>query len=120
MSTILVIEDDMEVRVLIQSLLERQGHEVFLAEDGIQAMEAFASSTPDVVITDLLMPRQDGIETIKEIRDIDAEMKILAISGGGTGSLETLLKQAKSAGATETLKKPFIPSDLFSFVNRFI
>ena len=120
MSTILVIEDDMEVRVLIQSLLERQGHEVFLAEDGIQGMEAFASSAPDIVITDLYMPRMKGIETIKKIRQIDADTKILAISGGGSSSLETLLKQAKSAGATETLKKPFIPSDLFSFVNRFI
>ena len=120
MSTILVIEDDMEVRVLIQSLLERQGHEVFLAEDGIQGMEAFASSTPDVVITDLLMPRMKGIETIKKIRQIDADTKILAITGGGTGSLETLLKQAKSAGAEETLAKPFVPSDLLNAVSRLV
>ncbi len=120
MSTILVIEDDREVRVLIQSLLERQGHKVLLAEDGIQGMEAFASSAPDIVITDLYMPRRQGIEAIKKIRQIDADTKILAISGGGNCSLETLQKQAKSAGATETLKKPFTPSDLLSAVNRFI
>lgn len=120
MSIILVIEDDMDVRVLIQNLLERQGHDVLLAEDGIQGMETFASSAPDMVITDLYMPGMKGIEAIKRIRQIDAHIKILAISGGGEYSPETQLKRAKGAGATETLKKPFIPSDLLSAVNRLI
>ncbi len=120
MSTILVIEDDMDVRVLIQSLLERHGHEVLLAKDGVQGIEAFANSAPDMVITDLYMPRMKGIEAIQKIRQVDADIKILAISGGGDCSPETQLKKARVAGATETLKKPFIPADFLSAVNRMI
>ena len=83
-------------------------------------MEVFANSAPDMVITDLYMPRMKGIEAIQQIRQIDADIKILAISGGGEYSPETQLKKAKGAGATETLKKPFIPADFLSAVKRMI
>jgi len=120
MSIILVIEDDTDVRDMIQNLLERQGHEVLLAEDGVQGMEAFATSAPDMVITDLYMPRMKGDEAIRQIRQINADVKILAISGGGDCSPDTQLKEATGAGATETLRKPFIPADFLSAVNRLI
>lgn len=120
MSIILVIEDDTDVRDMIQNLLERQGHEVWLAEDGVQGMETFAACEPDMVITDLYMPRMKGDETIRQIRQVNADIKILAISGGGDCAPETQLKKAKGAGATETLKKPFIPADFLSAVNRMV
>ncbi len=120
MAKILIIEDDAEVRALIRRLLEGEGYDVQVAENGVDGMEAFRAGSPDVVITDLLMPRQDGIETIKEIRGIDAETKILAISGGGPYSPKTHLKQARGVGAQETLAKPFAPSDLLNAVSRLV
>ena len=120
MSTILIIEDDMDVRDMIQNLLERHGHEVLLAEDGVQGMEAFAASEPDMVITDLYMPHMKGDEAIRQIRQVNADIKILAISGGGDCSPDTQLKKARGIGATETLKKPFIPADFLSAVNRLV
>ncbi len=121
MAKILIIEDDAEVRTLIQRLLEKEGYDVQVAENGVDGIEAFRAGSPDVVITDLLMPRQDGIETIKEIRGIDAETKILAISGGGLPySPKTHLKRARDVGAQETLAKPFAPSDLLNAVSRLV
>lgn len=120
MAKILIIEDDAEVRALIRLLLEGEGYDVQVAENGVDGIEAFRAGSPDVVITDLLMPRQDGIETIKEIRGIDAETKILAISGGGPYSPKTHLKWARGVGAQETLAKPFAPSDLLNAVSRLV
>ncbi len=120
MAKILIIEDDSEVRTLIQRLLENEGYEVQVAENGVDGIEAFRAGSPDLVITDLFMPRQDGIETIKEIRGIDAETKILAISGGGPYSPKTHLKRARVVGAQETLAKPFAPSDLLNAVSRLV
>jgi len=118
MPKVLIIEDDADVRAMIQQLLEREGFEVLLAGDGVEGIEAFVAGSPKLVITDLYMPRMKGIEAIKQIRKISADTKILAISGGGRYSLETHLKRARSAGATETLAKPFEPSELLSAVNR--
>lgn len=120
MAKILIIEDDRDVLALIQSLLEREGFEVMIAEDGVEGMEAFVQGSPDMVITDLYMPRMKGIEAIKRIRDIKSDAKILAISGGGRYSPKTHLSRAKRAGATEILTKPFEPSELLSAVNRLI
>lgn len=118
MPKILIIEDDEDVRAMIQRLLEREGFDVKLAEDGVEGMEAFITFSPDIVITDLYMPRMKGIEAIKRIRKISADTKILAISGGGRYSPKTHLTRARGAGATETLTKPFEPSELLSAVNR--
>ncbi|MBC8339409.1 MAG: response regulator [Rhodospirillales bacterium] len=118
MTKILVIEDDEEIRVLIQRLLEREGFEVEAAEDGVKGMEAFRTWAPDMVITDLVMPRMKGEETIREIRSIDAEAKIIAISGGGPSTPSKLLEGARNAGALETLAKPFDPVELLSAVHR--
>ncbi len=120
MAKILIIEDDAEILALIQRLLEKEGYDVQVAKNGVEGIEAFRAGSPDVVITDLLMPHQDGIETIREIRDIDAETKILAISGGGPYSPKTYLKRARGAGAQETLAKPFVPSDLINAVSRLV
>lgn len=120
MTKILVIEDDEEIRVLIQRLLEREGYEVIATKDGVQGTEAFRTRAPDMVITDLYMPRMRGVEAIREIRKIDADAKILAITGGGALPPSTLLKSARGAGAMETLAKPFEPTDLLRAVHRLM
>ena len=120
MTKILVIEDDEEIRVLIQRLLEREGYDVIAAEDGVQGMEAFRTRMPDMVITDLYMPRMKGVEAIREIRNIDADAKIIAISGGGPSSPSSLLKGARGAGAMEILCKPSEPAELINAVHRLV
>ena len=117
---ILVIEDDLEIRQMIQRLLETEGYEVLAAEDGVQGMESFLTCAPDMVITDLYMPRMKGVEAIRKIRRIDADAKIIAMSGGGPSSPASLLKGARKAGATETLAKPFDPVELLSAVHRLV
>ena len=118
MAKILIIDDDADVRSLIKRLLERAGYDVLVAEDGIEGMEVFINGSPDIVITDLYMPRLQGIDAIKRMRDINADTKIIAISGGGTYSPKSILRHARGVGAAATLSKPFDPSALLDVVNR--
>ena len=100
MPKILIIDDDADVRAVIQRLLEREGYDVLVAEDGIEGMEIF------------------GIDAIKRMRDINADTKIIAISGGGGYSPKSLLRHARGVGAAATLAKPFDPAALLDAVNR--
>lgn len=108
MAYILIIDDDLAIRGVIRKILEREGHEVGEAEDGYQGVEDIRRRVPDLVITDLIMPEKEGIETILELREGHPELRILAISGGGTvADREGLLFDAEALGADATLAKPF-------------
>ena len=110
---VLVIEDDADVRALLKEMLAALGHECATAIHGIAGLESYRAGEFDVVITDLLMPEQEGLETIGELRRIDPDVRIIAISGGGRiqGPHEVLL-QASALGAQATLGKPFRLADL--------
>ena len=115
---ILVIDDDEISRCLIETWLEFDGHQVHLAANGVSGMRLMRLEQPDIVITDILMPDQDGLGLIRCMRQEFPAVKILAISGGGTvGSLD-LLVAAGRLGADATLAKPFVPEQLFESVNR--
>ena len=118
MARILLIDDDPDVRSTLADVLRERGYEVIVASDGEQGLVAFRHHAPDLVITDLVMPNKDGIETIVEIRRQQPRARIIAISGGGRQSLERLLDAAKEIGATETLAKPFSTARLVSVVRR--
>jgi DNA-binding response OmpR family regulator len=96
---------------LLSALLETEGHRVLAAEDGQQGVGLFRSESPDLVITALIMPRQEGIETIVELRRSRPDTKIIAISGGGQVGGRHMLKMAQVAGATDIVMKPFDPDD---------
>ncbi len=118
MPKILVIDDDILVRRTIARILERSGYEVVLAEDGVQGVASFRSERPDLVITDLIMPEKEGIETIIEMRREDPNARIIAVSGGGRlGSMDFLVVAGK-LGASEILRKPFEPAELLGCVTR--
>ena len=85
MGLILIIDDDSSVRGTMKKILEREGHEVREAEDGVVGLKLSREATPDVVVTDLLMPEKDGIETIMELRAEFPDIGILAVSGGRYG-----------------------------------
>lgn len=110
---VLVIDDDPDVRRVLKGMLKALGHEPTSADDGLAGLEAFRSGQFDVVITDIMMPGQAGLETIGELRRHDPDVRVIAISGGGRiqGS-EDVLMQAANLGAQATLGKPFQVSDL--------
>jgi DNA-binding NtrC family response regulator len=107
MSTILIIDDEASFRKMTAKLLLGKGFDVVEAIDGNQGLELFKKHRPDLVITDIVMPDKEGLETIKELRKLDPEVKIIAISGGGIVDPKMYLDLASKFGAIRTFAKPF-------------
>jgi CheY-like chemotaxis protein len=119
----LVIDDDAFVRSFVRHVLEKQGFEVYVAQDGRAAASIYNEHTDfSLIVTDILMPTVDGIDFILKIRRAAAprlrQPKIIAISGGGAIDAELYLEDAKGLGADETLKKPFSVIDLIEALSR--
>ena len=102
----LVIDDQEDVRVVVCALLERLGHEATSARDGVEGLAAFQAGRPDIVLTDMLMPQAEGLETIREIRKLGRPVTIVAMSGMQSPTFD-LLKCAAQLGADHVLAKPF-------------
>ena len=116
MARILVIEDDFRVRTVIRKMLEKEKHEVVEAPNGEAGMNLYREKSADLIITDILMPDKEGIETIIELRRDFPKVKIIAISGGGRIGPGDYLSLAKKVGATTTLLKPFSRQELIETV----
>ncbi len=106
MRRILVIDDDAQLRELFRIALERAGFSVDLAADGAQGLKMCAESDYRVVVTDIVMPDKEGLETILELRRKHPAARIIAISGGGRNAPELYLDAARSFGAELCLQKP--------------
>lgn len=119
MASILLVEDDDGVRAVLHKTLVAAGHEVEDAANGDIALAAYRRRPRDLVITDLVMPEKDGLETISALRRINPAAKIIAISGGGRtlGLGHLYLDTARSIGAGRTLAKPFTSAALLSAVS---
>jgi CheY-like chemotaxis protein len=120
MARIEVIDDDQAIRATIKLLLEREGHEVVLAQDGRQGLEQFQSGQFDLLIVDIFMPGMDGLETIRNIHHMQPDIPIIVISGyafrTALESVPDFLDMAIKFGAASSLQKPFRPSQLLSAV----
>ncbi|MBM3600940.1 MAG: response regulator [Alphaproteobacteria bacterium] len=112
MARILIIDDEPDIRKAMRSLLEKEGHGVVEAANGVLGLRQFDAGDFDLVITDIVMPEKEGIETILHIRRIKPGQKILAISGGGPSGNLHYLQSAKTLGADEVLTKPFDAEEL--------
>ncbi|HEY1504241.1 MAG TPA: response regulator [Stellaceae bacterium] len=112
MKKILVIEDNVIVRNTMTRILQTAGYSVVTADDGVQGVDTFRREQPDVVISDIIMPQQDGIGTIRQILAERPGTKIIAISGGGRIGNTDFLQIARKMGAVDALQKPFDPDDL--------
>jgi DNA-binding response OmpR family regulator len=106
MSRILVVDDDEDVRSIIKDMLVEEGFSVDVAEDGDTATKKFENDPYDLVITDIIMPGKEGITTIKDVKKIKPDVKIIAISGGGFAGPLFYLETAEGFGANESLAKP--------------
>ena len=118
MACILVVDDEEVVRVTLRQMLEKAGHQVFEAENGVEALRVFEKREADLVITDIIMPEKEGIETIMELRQRKPDLKIIAMSGGGRTGNREYLHLAKSFGADNVLPKPFKMGEVQELVNR--
>jgi DNA-binding response OmpR family regulator len=115
---ILVIDDDHMVRYALSRILQRSGYDVVTASDGKRGMELVREELPDMVITDIIMPEQEGIETIGLLRHQYPQMKIIAISGGGRIRNVDFLEMARSLGADDVISKPFEAEELLGRLRR--
>lgn len=120
MAKILLVEDDNLVREFLIKVLRAAGHDVVASAEGNKALAVLDQGQIDLVITDILMPDRDGIETIREIRRLAPTLPVIAISGGGREQWSDVLRIASTFGATETIAKPFAPRDLLASVERLI
>ena len=107
MARILVIDDQEPIRRIVRRALEQQGHEVFDASDGEIGMDILETQSFEVVITDIFMPGQDGIVTLRQIRKRFPAVKVIVISGGDSSGMLDLRKDAELLGAVSSLQKPF-------------
>jgi two-component system, chemotaxis family, chemotaxis protein CheY len=117
---ILVIDDDPLMRSSLRTVLEGKGYAVDTLPDGRRAPAMVEQTRPDAVITDIVMPESEGIETIVAIRAVAPDLPIIAISGGGQILEAEFLDMALQLGATAALRKPFELAQLMATLERLL
>ena len=116
MATILIIDDEPQMRLLVARVLRSAGHDVTEAKNGAEGLEVFRAMRQELVITDLFMPETEGIETLRELRQMAPEVRVIVMSGGYASATVMYLDMATKLGADGTLEKPFLPSALLKMV----
>ncbi len=113
---VLVVDDLLFTRKMLKDLLESAGYAYVLeAEDGDTAVEAYRASMPDIVLMDVVMPRVDGIDALKQIKEINPDAKVIMISAVGQ---ESVIKEAMQLGAKGYIVKPFQPKEVCETIER--
>ena len=112
MPGVLIVEDDKDLREMLKTSLSRRKITVFEAGNGKDAITHFKPSITDLVVTDLIMPEEDGLKVIIKLRELKPSIRIIAISGGGKAGPGSYLNLAKALGADAIYSKPFSINDL--------
>ena len=120
MARILLVDDDRQIRDMLKLTLERSGHEVVEAENGFQAVEKYDPQAIDLVITDIVMPEKEGIETIMDLRNLNPVVRIIAISGGGRINPDDYLSWARRLGVNYTFTKPVKRDELLEAIDQLM
>lgn len=120
MPGILIVEDDKDLREMLKISLIRRKFVVCEAENGKEAITHFKPSITDLVITDLIMPDEDGLKVIIKLRELKPSVKIIAISGGGKAGPGSYLNLAKALGADAIYSKPFSINELIAKIEELL
>jgi two-component system, response regulator, stage 0 sporulation protein F len=106
MAKILLVEDDDLVRDMLTQILQRASHTVVCATNGEEAAQYLKNETPDIMVTDIIMPKKSGITLISEVKNRHPNLEIIAISGGGRLDPTGYLDLSESLGASVSFEKP--------------
>ena len=120
MAGILIVEDDKDLREMLKTSLLKKKYTVLEASNGKDALSHFKPAITDLVITDLIMPDEDGLKVIMKIKEIKPSTKIIAISGGGKAGPGNYLNLAIALGADEIFSKPFSIIDLLKKIDELL
>jgi CheY-like chemotaxis protein len=120
MAGILIVEDDKDLREMLKTSLLKMKYTVIEASNGKEALLHFKPAITDMVITDLIMPDEDGLKVIMKIKEMKPSTKIIAISGGGKAGPGNYLDLAKVLGADEVFSKPFSINDLMKKIEELL
>jgi DNA-binding response OmpR family regulator len=119
-SHILIIDDDVVTVEILNELLETEGYLLANASNGKMGLKLHEKTPFDLIITDIIMPEMEGLETITKIRDISPQVKIIAISGGGRIDSDNYLDMAEKLGADLTFHKPLDPDEIVKGVRELL
>lgn len=119
MARILIVDDEVTFRSVVATALTQNGHSIIEAEDGRSALAALKGEAVDLVITDVLMPEQDGLEVIMNVRDANNPIPIIAMTGH-PGKADLYLRLAKALGAQRVLEKPFRMETLLGAIRELL
>lgn len=118
MAKILIVDDSRTSRKVLRNVLESNGHEIVgEAKDGEEGVELYSSLKPDIVTMDITMPVLDGIEALKNIRNVDSKAKVIMVTAAGQ---KTKMLEAIKYGATEFLTKPFEPEQITETISKVV
>jgi two-component system, cell cycle response regulator CpdR len=120
MSGVLIVEDDKDLREMLKMSLLRSGFTVLEAKNGKDAITHFKPALTDLVVTDLIMPEEDGLKVVIKLRELKPSIKIIAISGGGKVGPGSYLNLAKALGADAIYSKPFSINDLTTKIEQLL
>ena len=120
MARILVIDDDEQILDMLYESLTREGYDVLKASNGEQGLKLYREESVDLIITDIIMPEKEGLETIIELKKDFPDVKIIAISGGGRIGTKDYLHIAKMFGVERTFTKPVAREHLLSAIRELI
>jgi CheY-like chemotaxis protein len=120
MPGILIVEDNQELREILKESLNRKRFTVQEAENGKDAIIHFKPGVTDLVITDLIMPEEDGLKVIMKLREIKPSIKVIAISGGGKAGPASYLNLAKALGADAIYSKPFSVNEMIEKIEELL
>jgi len=119
-ATICVIDDDTAVRRTLCNHLQGAGYRTLEASNGADGIKAVQQGHPQLAVVDIIMPDQEGLATIKELKQKSPETRILAVSGGGLGDAKRYLHFALELGADDTLAKPFRQKEFLERIERLL
>ena len=120
MARVLIIEDDDQLLGLLERILVREGHEVICTSDGVEGLAALKGAEVDLIITDIVMPEKEGLETIRELKQAHPDKPIIAISGGGRISPDRYLHVSEMLGADRAFRKPVPRKDMLDAVRQLL